>query len=84
MNDLSNDLRIIATESGRLDSADRAKIIEAAQYVEETQHALVRAHRELVEANAQRVAATERLLELRPPLAWSISSGWLLVTGNTK
>lgn len=81
MNDLSNDLRIIATETGRLDNADRAKIIEAAQYVEETQRALVQAQRELIEANAHRRAATERLLEISPP-TWTMSSGWCSLTVN--
>lgn len=75
--EFSNDLRIIATEPGRLSRDDRATIIQAAEYFEETQRALVQAQRELIEANAMRVAATERLLELRPPLSWAMSSGWL-------
>jgi hypothetical protein len=74
--DLANDLRIIATETGRLDSADRAKIIEAAHYFEETQAALAQAQRELIEANARRLAMSERLFELKPP-SWSMSSGWI-------
>lgn len=74
--DLANDLRIIATETGRLDSADRAKIIEAAHYFEATQAALVQAQRELIEANARRQAMSDRLLELNPP-SWSMSSGWI-------
>lgn len=78
MTDLSDELRIIATET-RLTGADRAKIIEAAEYFEETQRALVLAHRELIEANAKRVAATERLLELRPP-SFEMSSGWIKLT----
>ena len=79
MDDLSNDLRIIASERSRLDHADRAKIIEAANYFEETQRALVLAQRELIEANAHRQAVSERLLALKPP-SWSMSSGWLSVT----
>lgn len=71
-------LRIIATET-RLSREDRATIVQAAEYFEETQRALVQAQRELIEANAMRVAATERLLELRPPLSWSMSSGWIML-----
>lgn len=80
MSDLSDDLRIIATET-RLDHADRARLIEAAEYFEETQRALVQAQRELIEANARRVAETERLLELKPP-SYSMSSGWIALTPN--
>ena len=82
MSDLSDELRIIATESGRLSGADRAVIIQAAEYLEETQRVLVQAQRELIEANARRMAATERLLELNPP-SWSISSGWLTCRSST-
>lgn len=81
MNDLSDDLRIIATET-RLDRADRAKIIEAAEWVELAQQAIAQAQRELIEANARRVAATERLMELQPPLNWTVSSGWMPLTAN--
>jgi hypothetical protein len=80
MIDLSEELRIIATET-RLTRDDRAKIVEAAAYFEETQAALVQAQRELIEANAKRVAATERLLELRPP-SWSMTSGWMTLQVN--
>lgn len=77
MIDLSETLRIIATET-RLSREDRATIVQAADYFEETQRALVQAQAELIEANARRIAATERLIELKPP-AWSMSSGWLPV-----
>lgn len=76
-NNLAEDLRIIATEK-RLTAADRAKIIQAAEYFEQTQVALTQAYRELSEVTAQRIAATERLLELRPP-SWQISSGWVRI-----
>jgi hypothetical protein len=76
-----DELRIIATET-RLTRDDRAKIVEAANYFEETQRALLQAQRELIEANARRVAATERLLELILPRSWSMSSGWITLQVN--
>jgi hypothetical protein len=75
MTDLSDELRIIATET-RLSAADRARIVEAADSIEQSQRALTNLYQEFLEANARRVAATERLLELRPP-SWSMSSGWV-------
>lgn len=81
MIDISEELRIIATET-RLTRDDRAKIIEAAEYFEATQRALVQAQAELIEANGRRVAATERLLELSPPGSWSMSSGWMVLQVN--
>lgn len=77
MIDLSDELRIIATET-RLASADRARIVEAAEQFEQMQSALISTNQALIECNAQRVAATERLMELKPR-PWSISSGWILV-----
>lgn len=81
MIDLADELRIIATET-RLTRDDRAKIVEAADYFETTQRALVAAQRELIEANARRVAATERLIELSPRPSWSMSSGWITLQVN--
>lgn len=75
-----DELRIIATEQ-RLSRDDRAKIIEAAEYFEVTPRLLVQAQRELIEANARRIAATERLMELSRP-SWSMSSGWMVLQAN--
>lgn len=67
--DLPETLRIIATET-RLSAGDRAMIIQTAIHVEELQRTLTETQRELIEANGRRVAATERLLELQPPVSW--------------
>lgn len=79
MSDMADELRIIATES-RLTSADRLKIVEAAEQFELMQRTVTQAYAELFEANQKRVAATERLLEVCPPQSWAMSSGWLQLT----
>lgn len=78
--DLFDELRIIAADGGRLDSAARARIAEAADTFEQMQFALIATNQALIEANAQRLAATERLMEMQPKPLFEMSSGWIAVT----
>lgn len=83
MTDLSEHLRIIARDGGRLDQADRARIAEAAEQFEQMQSALIATNQALIECNAHRLAATERLLELQPRPLFEMSSGWIPVKVTT-
>lgn len=55
-------LRIIARDGGRLDSAARAEIAEAANEFQHTQQMLLAVQAQLIEANAHRIALNEVLL----------------------
>lgn len=84
MTDLATELRIIATEAGRLDPGDRAKIAEMVEHFEWLQDELTRTRAALFEETARRIAASERLTQLqpKPALPMSMSSGWLSFTPN--
>lgn len=75
IDELYNELRIIAGEP-RLSTADRAKIIEGANQLEQMQRLLIKAQRELIESNQHRLALHERVMALNPP-SWSMGSGWV-------
>lgn len=79
MTDSIDILRIIALDGGRLDSADRAAIAEAANEFEMMQRMLLATHADLIEANAQRIALAERLAERERPKPLSMSTGWVRV-----
>jgi SAM-dependent MidA family methyltransferase len=79
MTDSLDILRIIARDGGRLDSADRAAIAEAANEFEQMQRQLLATHAALIEANAQRIALAERLAECERPKPLSMSTGWVRI-----
>lgn len=85
MTDHIDVLRIIARDGGRLDSAVRAEIAEAANEFERTQRMLLETQAHLIEANAHRIAMNEALLVRRRAEAnakpLSMSTGWVKVTG---
>lgn len=84
MEDLPNELRIIATETGRLSPADRATIARGANYLEVKINHANMLNAQLLEANAHRVALTDQLTAERrkhagapASLPWSMSTGWV-------
>ena len=87
MTDLPDELRIIATESGRLSTADRAAIARAANDLEAAVNRAIMLNRELLEANAHRVALQDQLTGERRKAAamapagpsWSMTTGWVRV-----
>lgn len=85
MTDHIDVLRIIARDGGRLDSAVRAEIAEAANEFERTQRMLLETQAQLIEANAHRIAMNEALLVRKRSEAnakpLSMSTGWVKVSG---
>ena len=87
MTDLSDDLRIIATETGRLSVSDRATIAQAANDLEFMIHHANLLNAQLLEANAHRVALQDQLTAERRKgtaaapagLSWSMTTGWVRV-----
>lgn len=85
MTETADILRIIASERARLDAADRAAIIRAAEELEWAIRSTLDADRALIEANAHNAALNDQLRDLRkklplPPvddLPWSMSTGWI-------
>lgn len=88
MSDIFDELRIIARDGGRLDIADRAKIAEAADQLEQALFANVQLYQAMLDANAQKAAVAERLVEVSRKLpqpqepAWSYGSGWIPMVGS--
>jgi hypothetical protein len=83
MTDLTDDLRIIATETGRLSIADRAMIARAANDLEMAIHHAISLNAQLIEANGHRIALSDQLIAERrkaapaqDALPWSMSTGW--------
>lgn len=86
MTDSADELRIIATETGRLSASDRAAIARAANDLEEAINRAISLDARLLEANAHRVALTDQLAAERGKIAqaepaqpWSMGTGWLRV-----
>jgi hypothetical protein len=87
MTELSEELRIIATETGRLSAVDRATIARAANDLEAAINRSISLDRQLLEANAHKVALTDQLADERrkaagavpAPLPWSMRTGWIRV-----
>lgn len=83
MTDHPDILRIIAQDGGRLDSADRARIAEAAEEFERTHRMLVQTQAALIEANAHRIALNEALLAHKARAKpMSMSTGWVTMPIN--
>jgi hypothetical protein len=85
MTDTADELRIIATETGRLSVADRATIASAANDLEAAINRAIELDAKLLEANAHRVALADQLTAERSKtakaaapvgLSWSMSTGW--------
>ena len=87
MTDLADELRIIATETGRLSVSDRATIARAADDLEAAINRAIMLDRELLEANAHRVALQDQLTAERRKAviagsaapSWSMTTGWVRV-----
>jgi hypothetical protein len=83
MTDLADELRIIATETGRLSVSDRATIAQAANDLEYMIRHSNMLNSQLLEANAHRVALTDQLAAERrkaaapAQLPWSMGTGWV-------
>jgi hypothetical protein len=65
MTDTADNLRIIATETGRLSASDRAAIASAAEELEMAILARLQSDVKVLELNAQRIALNDRLKETR-------------------
>lgn len=84
-----DDLRIIASNGGRLDGPTRAIISDAADELEATQKLLLSTQASLIEAHARLIATNDRLIELLKknapairPLSvtlfnWPIAHNWM-------
>jgi hypothetical protein len=85
MIETADELRIIATETGRLSATDRATIARAANDLETAINRAISLDRQLLEANAHRVALNDQLIAERrkatavdgaSSLPWSMGTGW--------
>jgi hypothetical protein len=82
--EISDYLRIIARDGGRLDIADRAAIALAADELEQAWRATIEVQRALIAANEHRIALNDQLRETRAKLPavpvdelpWQMQSGW--------
>lgn len=84
MIDVADELRIIATEIGRLSAADRATIARGANDLEAALNRAIVLDTQLLEANAHRVALTDQLNAERRKsagtavaLLWTMTTGWV-------
>lgn len=72
MSEIFDELRIIAKDGKGLDTADRVVLFRAADELEQAWQQLLSTQSQLIEANAMRIALTERVIELNrygaPPL----------------
>lgn len=81
MSDTFEQLRIIASDGGRLDTADRVLIAHAADELENVCRLLLVMQAELIESQQRRLALNERLIELQrlapfTPAMWATRIEW--------
>lgn len=83
MTDTFEELRILAKDGGRLTALDRELLARAADELEYACRELIASQQAVIESQQQRIATTERLIELQKPKApsydhtfWAGIKGW--------
>lgn len=79
---MSDEVRIIATDSGRLTANDRQVLLLAAEELEHAYKLLIATQAALIESQQQRLALNDALMDARrrqftPQAFPSLSTGWL-------